>query len=152
MIEIGDSIPAFALEDDAGKTVRHTDLRGKRVVIFVYPKASTPGCTREAIAFGGLAREAFAKKGVQIIGLSGDSVGAQCRFKEKNGFGERLLADPERSLLRQLGALAEVVQKGVTKEKIVRSTYVFDEKGKAIFLYPKVKPDGHAEQVLADLG
>jgi len=151
MIEVGDPIPPFELTDDTGETVRHTDLKGKRTVIFVYPKASTPGCTREAIAFGGL-EEQFAKQGVQVVGLSGDSVKAQCRFKEKNGFGERLLADPDRTLLRALGAVAEVVQKGVKKEKIVRSTYVFDEKGKAIAVYPKVKPDGHAEQVLADLG
>lgn len=151
MIEIGDSIPPFELEDEAGEAVCHTDLKGNKVVIFVYPKASTPGCTREAIAFGGLERE-FAAKGVQVIGLSGDSVKAQCRFKQKSGFGERLLADPERTLLRALGAVAEVVQKGVKKEKIVRSTYVFDERGKAIHIYPKVKPDGHAEQLLADLG
>ena len=151
MIEIGDPIPPFELKDDTGETVRSADLKGKKVVIFVYPKASTPGCTREAIAFGGL-EKAFAKQGVQVIGLSGDSVKAQCRFKEKNGFGERLLADPDRTLLRGLGAVAEVTQKGVKKEKIVRSTYVFDEKGKLIAVYPKVKPDGHAEQVLADLG
>ncbi len=151
MIEIGDSIPPFELTDDAGEPVRHTDLKGKTVVIFVYPKASTPGCTREAIAFGEL-EEAFAKKGVRVLGLSGDSVRAQCRFKEKNGFGERLLADPERTLLRGLGALAEVTVKGVKKEKIVRSTFVFDKEGKAIAVYPKVKPDGHANQVLADLG
>jgi len=151
MIEIGDPIPPFELADEADETVRAADLKGKKVVIFVYPKASTPGCTREAIAFGGLEKQ-FADKGVQVVGLSGDSVKAQCRFKEKNGFGERLLADPERTLLRGLGAVAEVMQKGVKKEKIVRSTYVFDEKGKAIHLYPKVKPDGHAEQVLADLG
>ncbi len=151
MIEIGDPIPPFELLDDAGETVRHTDLKGKKVVIFVYPKASTPGCTREAIAFGGLEKK-FARKGVQVIGLSGDSVKAQCRFKEKNGFGECLLSDPDRTLLRALGAIAEVTQKGVKKEKIVRSTYVFDEQGKAIAVYPKVKPDGHAEQVLTDLG
>ncbi|RMF84009.1 MAG: peroxiredoxin [Nitrospirae bacterium] len=150
MIEIGDPMPPFELQDDSGATVRHTDLRGKKTVIFVYPKASTAGCTREAIAFG-KHLDAFEKKGVQVLGLSGDSVKAQCRFKEKNGFGERLLSDPERTLLRALGAVAEVTQKGVTKEKIVRSTFVFDEKGKAIRVYPKVKPDGHAEQVLADL-
>jgi len=151
MIEIGDPIPPFELLDDAGEAVRHTDLKGKKVVIFVYPKASTPGCTREAIAFGGLEEE-FARRGVQVLGLSGDSVKAQCRFKERNGFGERLLSDPDRTLLRALGAIAEVTQKGVKKEKIVRSTYVFDERGRAIAVYPKVKPDGHAEQVLADLG
>ncbi|NCO58649.1 MAG: peroxiredoxin [Deltaproteobacteria bacterium] len=151
MIAIGDPIPPFALHDETGATVRDTDLAGKWAVIFVYPKASTPGCTREAIAFGALERQ-FAKKGVQVIGLSGDSVAAQCRFKEKNGFGERLLADPERTLLRRLGAVAEVVDNGVKREKIVRSTFVFDEQGKVVRIYVKVKPDGHAEQLLADLG
>lgn len=75
---------------------------------------------------------------------------AQAKFKEKHGFPVRLLSDPDRELLAALGALQEVEQKGVKKTKIVRSTFVFDERGKLIRLYPKVKVDGHAEAVLSD--
>ena len=77
---------------------------------------------------------------------------AQAKFKAKYGFSVPLLSDPDRALLGALGALKEVEQKGVTKTKIVRSTFVFDEKSKLIKVYPNVKVDGHAEQVLQDLG
>ena len=93
--------------------------------------------------------KAFAKKGTVVLGLSGDSVAAQAKFKVKYGLTMPLLSDPERKLLGALGAL-KVTEPG--KSKIIRSTFVFDEKGKLEKVYPNVKVDGHAERVLADLG
>jgi len=92
--------------------------------------------------------KAFAKKGTVVLGLSGDSVAAQAKFKTNYGLSVPLLSDPERKLLAMLGALKET-EPG--KSKIIRSTFVFDEKGKLQKVYPNVKVDGHAEQVLADL-
>lgn len=92
--------------------------------------------------------KAFAEKGTVVLGLSGDSVAAQAKFKTQYGLSVRLLSDPGRKLLAALGALKET---GLGKNKIIRSTFVFDEKGKLQKVYPNVKVDGHAEQVLADL-
>lgn len=93
--------------------------------------------------------EAFAQKGTVVLGLSGDSVAAQAKFKVRYGLTVPLLSDPERKLLAALGALQE---RALGKGKIIRSTFVFDEQGRLQKVYPNVKVDGHAEQVLADLG
>src|SRR5688500_11946224 len=94
MLEAGSKVSDFTLQDDRGRSVRWSDLRGQPVVVFAYPKASTPGCTKEACSFRDL-RGDFEKRGVHVFGISADSVGAQASFREKHGLTIPLLSDPE---------------------------------------------------------
>src|SRR4051812_11837363 len=106
MLKAGDTLEDFTLKDDRGGDVKWSSLRGKPVVIFAYPKADTPGCTREACAFRDLAGE-FAAKGVTVYGISADSVDKQARFREKYGLTIPLLSDPDKKVLTAMGAWGE---------------------------------------------
>lgn len=147
MLDVGEIPAEFALQDDAGNTVSWGSLRGRRVVIFVYPRASTPGCTTEACDFRDLSA-AFAAKGVAVFGLSADTVKRQASFREKQGLTMPLLADPEKVVLGPWGVFGDKKMYGKTVQGIIRSTFLFDEHGKVARRWSPVKVAGHAQAVL----
>ena len=147
MLEVG-TLPAdVELQDHNGETVRLSDTRGTPSVFFFYPKASTPGCTKEACAFSEMT-EAFAALGVKVYGISADSVRRQANFATKYELRMQLLADPEREIIEAWGVWQEKKNYGRTYMGIVRSTFLFDGDGKLAHVWPKVRVKGHAEAVL----
>lgn len=151
MLNIGDKAPEFTLEDKDGKTVSLSDFAGKKVVLYFYPKDNTPGCTRQACAFAGLYGE-FQKKGVEVIGISRDSVASHSRFAEKHALPFILLSDPELTAIQAYGVWQEKKLYGKVSMGVVRTTYLIDEQGVIEKVMPKVKPDTNAEEILAYLG
>lgn len=150
MLKAGDAAPDFSLLDDEGKTRTLREFRGKRVVLFFYPKADTPGCTTEACEFRD-ALPRFGKLDAVIIGASPDSVEKQAKFKEKFGFPYSLLADSDHSLAEAFGVWKEKSMYGRTYMGVERTTFLIDEKGKISHVFQKVKPAGHAAEVAAVL-
>jgi peroxiredoxin Q/BCP len=150
MLKEGSKFPAFTLPDDAGNKVSLKDFKGRKVVLFIYPKDNTPGCTQEACDFRDN-WEAFKKKGAVVLGLSKDSPAGKKKFKEKFGFPYPLLADEDRSLLDTLGVFKEKNMYGKKVMGIERTTYIIDEDGKVAKIFPKVKVPGHVDEVLASL-
>lgn len=150
MLKAGDAAPDFSLLDDEGKMRTLREFRGKRVVLFFYPKADTPGCTTEACEFRD-ALPRFGKLDAVIIGASPDSVEKQAKFKEKFGFPYSLLADSDHSLAEAFGVWKEKSMYGRTYMGVERTTFLIDEKGKISHVFQKVKPAGHAAEVAAVL-
>lgn len=150
MLTTGMMAPAFTLQDRTGKTVSLSDYLGKKVVIYFYPRDNTPGCTRQACAFSGLYNE-FRKKGVEVIGISKDSVASHEKFAEKYELPFVLLADPERTAIEAYGVWQEKKQYGKTSMGVVRTTFLIDENGMIVKIMPKVKPDTNAAEILAEL-
>lgn len=148
MLDVGDTVSDFTLTDDHGNEVQWSDLRGKPVVFFFYPKASTPGCTKEACAFRDL-RSDFESRGVAVYGVSADSVKRQSNFREKYELTMPLLADTEKTIIEPWGVWQEKKNYGRTYMGIVRSTFLFDADGAVAHVWPKVRVKGHAEAVLA---
>lgn len=148
MLGVGQTAANFSLPDQHGVQVAWASLRGKPAVVFVYPKADTPGCTREACAFRDLGA-AFAEAGTTVLGLSADTVAAQQRFATKHGLTYRLLADVDRAVVRGWGAWGPKTMYGRTTEGIVRTTILFDADGVVARRWDKVKVEGHVEEVLA---
>jgi len=144
----GDKAPDFTSGDGEGKTVRLKDLRGKKVVLYFYPKDDTPGCTKEACSF----RDSFAKfkkRGIEVLGVSFDSEARHKKFAEKYDLPFRLLADTDRAISEGYGTYGEKKFMGRTYMGIHRMTFLIDEKGKIKKIFNKVKPEDHAEEVLA---
>jgi len=125
-------------------------LKGKKVVLFFFPKADTPGCTKEACAFRDSSKT-FSKKNAVIVGISPDKAAAQAKFATKYDLPYTFVPDPEHTIAEAYGVWKEKSMYGRTYMGIERSTFVIDEKGKIAKIYPKVKVDGHAEAVLAEL-
>ena len=150
MLTVGSKAPDFTLTDREGRAVSLSDFRGKKVVIYFYPKDNTPGCTRQACAFAG-AYAAFREKNVEIIGISRDSTASHQRFAEKYNLPFILLSDPERQAIEAYGVWQEKKLYGKVSWGIVRSTFIVDEAGMIAAVMPKVKPDTNAEEVLAAL-
>ena len=150
MLNIGDKAPEFTLEDKDGKTVSLSDFAGKKVVLYFYPKDNTPGCTRQACAFAGLYGE-FQEKGVEVIGISRDSVASHSRFAEKHALPFILLSDPELTAIQAYGVWQEKKLYGKTTMSVVRTTFLIDEQGRIQTVMPKVKPDTNAAEILAQL-
>ena len=146
-VTVGDKAPAFDLPTDGGGQVKLSALKGKTVVLFFYPKASTPGCTNEAKDFTGLAKE-FEKAGAVVLGASKDTAKRQDNFKAKNDLSMALLSDEEGTLCEAYGVW--VLKKNYGREYmgIERSTFVIDAKGKIAHEWRKVRVKGHAEEVL----
>ena len=143
--------PKFKLADQTGQEKTLADLAGPQgLVLYVYPKDSTSGCTIEAQEFRDHV-PALKKAGYNVAGLSKDSVKSHENFAGKHDLDFPLLSDPEAGLIKALGAWGEKKMAGKTYEGIIRSTYVFDAQGKPVKTYDKVKAKGHAAQVLADL-
>ncbi len=150
MLEVGDKAPNFSLPDKDGNTVSLSDFVGKKVVVYFYPKDNTPGCTRQACAFAG-AYNSFKEKGVEVIGISKDSVSSHIRFSEKYNLPFILLSDPELSAIKAFGVWQEKKNYGKVSMGVVRSTFIINENGYIESVMPKVKPDTNAAEILAEL-
>lgn len=143
----GERAPAFTLPRDGGGTVSLKDFKGRNLVLYFYPKADTPGCTREAIAFSRL-RAAFAKAGTDILGVSADPVPAQDKFKAKHKLTVALASDETKAMLEAYGAWGEKSMYGRKFMGVIRKTVLIDGAGRILRVWPKVKVEGHAEEVL----
>ena len=146
-ITLGDKAPDFDLPADGGGTLSLKELRGKKVVLYFYPKDSTPGCTTEARDFRDLNKD-FAELGAVIVGASKDSVKSHDNFKAKQSLPFVLLADTEGVLCDAYGVWVEKKLFGLTSMGIERATFLIDEKGVAREIWRKVRVKGHAEAVL----
>ena len=150
MIKEGAKAPAFTLESDDGGKVSLADLKGKKVVLYFYPRDNTPGCTLEAQGF----RDASARlkrKGAVVLGVSRDSIASHRRFRDQHGLNFRLLSDPDAKAIKAYGAWGEKNMYGRKTEGIIRTTVVIDEDGKVAKVFPKVKVASHVDEVLAAL-
>jgi peroxiredoxin Q/BCP len=143
----GAKAPAFRLERDGGSKVSLADFKGRNLVLYFYPKADTPGCTKEAIAFSRL-RPAFAKTGTEILGVSADPVPAQDKFKSKHKLTIALASDEAKSMLQAYGAWGEKSMYGRKFMGVIRKTFLLDGQGRIARVWPKVRVPGHAEEVL----
>ena len=144
----GDTAPAIRLETDTGETVQLKDFKGKKVVLYFYPKADTPGCTKESCDFRDHHGD-FAGKDAVILGISPDKPAKQAKFKTKFDLLFPLLADVETKVAQAYGVSKEKSMYGKKYMGIERSTFVIDEKGKIARIYAKVKVPGHAADVLS---
>lgn len=150
MLEKGTSAPDFKLDDQDGNPVSLADFKGKKILLWFYPKASTPGCTIEGQEF----RDEFQKfqeKNTVILGMSADSVKSQKNFCEKQNFPFSLVSDPEKTTIRKYEAIGLKKMYGREYEGIFRISYLIDENGLIQKTYGKVKPKEHAKEVLEDL-
>ena len=147
-LAVGDKAPAFTLPRDGGDKVSLADFKGRKLVLYFYPRADTPGCTREAIDFTRL-RPQFAKAGTEILGVSADSVKAQDAFKKKHALTIGLLSDETHKMLEAYGAWGKKSMYGKSFMGIVRMTVLIGPNGKIAEIWPKVRVDGHADEVLA---
>jgi peroxiredoxin Q/BCP len=150
MYTIGQEIADFTLENHLGEPVRLSQFRGKKVLIWFYPKASTPGCTAEGCSLRDHFAE-FTEKNTQILGISMDPVKKQNSFVEKQQFPYPLLSDPERVVITAFGAWGSKKFMGKTFDGILRSSFLIDEEGKLQKEYREVKTKSHGGDVLADL-
>lgn len=149
-LQVGDKAPDFSLKSDKEETVKLSSYKGKKVVIYFYPKDDTPGCTKEACSF----RDGFSeiqKKGAIILGVSTDSVESHKKFKEKYHLNFQLLSDADKKVVNAYGVWKEKAMYGKKYMGIERTTFVIDENGKIKKVFPKVKVEGHYDEVLAEL-
>jgi peroxiredoxin Q/BCP len=149
MLDAGAPVPDVAAEDDAGESVRLRSLAKKAAIVYFYPRADTPGCTSETIQFRDLHAK-FAKKGVEIVGISRDTVAAQAKFKAKYEVPFHLLADIDSAICDAFGVIVEKNMYGKKSLGIRRSTFLLKD-GKIAKVWPKVKVEGHAAEVLSSL-
>ncbi|HMM07251.1 MAG TPA: thioredoxin-dependent thiol peroxidase [Clostridiales bacterium] len=150
MLKSGDKAPDISLLDQNAKPTRLSDFKGQKVVLYFYPRDNTAGCTRQAVAF----KETYADlqdQGVVLLGVSKDSVASHQKFAAKNSLPFPLLADTELSAIKAYDVWQEKKMYGKTAMGVVRTTYIIDENGVIEKVYEKVKPDGHATDVLAYL-
>lgn len=149
-LQIGDKAPDFKLPSDQNKTISLKDLRGKKVILYFYPKDNTPGCTREACDFrDGLSQ--FTKQNAEIFGVSKDSPEKHQKFKQKYSLPFTLLADENGDICEAYGVINKKSLFGRTFLGIQRSTFLIDEKGMIRAIWRKVKVNGHSQQVLDEL-
>jgi peroxiredoxin Q/BCP len=149
--QVGEMAPDFELETDSGEILRLSSLRGKRVVLYFYPKADTPGCTTEACGF----RDDFSvyeEKDAMIIGISPDTVKKQSNFKGKYDLPFPLLADPDHKVAEMYGVWQLKKMMGREYMGVVRTTFIIDEKGKISHVFEGVKPKVHSGEVIEALG
>ena len=147
-MQVGEVVEDFTLPDQDGSEVSLSQFRGKPVVLFFYPRADTPGCTIEACGF----RDQFAKlerAGAVVLGISRDTVKAQKKFKEKYGLPYRLLADADQVIVNRFGLVKPKMMYGKQVTGVARTTYVIGADGRLVHVFENVKPEGHAEEVLA---
>jgi thioredoxin-dependent peroxiredoxin len=153
-MQVGDLVEDFTLENQDGVSVSLHELKESPVVLFFYPRADTPGCTIESCGFRD-AFEKFQKAGIVVLGISRDTVKAQKKFKDKYELPYDLLADPEMVLIKRYGLLRDKTMYGKPVTGVERTTYLIGaDKGKGqrlLHVFEKVKPEGHAEEVFAQL-
>ena len=145
---VGDKAPDFKLPSGSGDTVSLKDYRGKKVVLYFYPKDDTPGCTKEACSFRDNI-SVLQRKGAVIIGVSADSVESHKKFAEKYDLPFILVSDEAKDAIKKYGVWKQKSLYGKTYMGIERTTFVIDEKGTVSHVFPKVKVDGHTEEILA---
>ena len=138
MVKEGEEAPKFRLMSDKGAFVSLDEFNGRKVVLYFYPKDDTPGCTKEACSFRD-SNDLFLEKGAAVIGISADDSESHLRFRSKYNLPFYLLSDSDHKVMEAYGAW---------EEKVIRSTFVIDEKGKIIKVFPKVVPENHAQDVL----
>ena len=148
MIEIGSRAPAFRVESDEGGAIDLDGLKGRKVVLYFYPKDDTPGCTKEAIAFSGL-KAAFDAADTVVVGVSKESTGSKAKFRAKHDLDVRLGADPDGAAIEAYESWVEKSMYGRSYMGIDRSTFLIDRDGVLRQVWRKVKVPGHAEAVLA---
>ena len=146
-LEKGATAPAFTLVDQDGAKVSLKDFKGRKVVVYFYPKDDTPGCTKEACQFSDNLK-AFDKAGIDVVGISPDSPERHQRFREKYKLKLKLLSDPEKKAMAAYGAFGEKMMYGKKVMGVIRSTFLVDEEGKVERAWYSVKADGHAAKVL----
>ncbi len=147
MLETGIKAPDFTLMDKSGQLISLSDFKGKKVVVYFYPKDDTPGCIKEACAFRN-AYDGFRTANVEVIGISKDSVESHVKFAEKYNLPFILLADPALVAIKAYDVWHEKQQFGNTYMGVVRTTYVVDEAGTIIKVFPEAKPDTNAQEIL----
>lgn len=146
-LKVGDKAPAFSLKDTSGKTVKLSDFKGKKVVLYFYPRDMTPGCTKEACGF----RDDYAvlrKRGVEVVGVSADNQASHQKFTETYSLPFTLLSDPDHSVMEAYGAWGEKNMYGKKITGVLRSTVLIDEGGKIAHIFRKVKTDTHSQDVI----
>ena len=150
-LSAGDLAPDFTLPDADGKDVSLASYRGRRVIVYFYPRASTPGCTKQACDF----RDSLAQlndASIDVLGISPDKPAALTRFRDNEGLTFPLLSDPEKSVLQEYGAFGEKMNYGKVILGVIRSTFVIDADGKIEKALYNVKATGHVAKVIRDLG
>ena len=149
-LKVGGKAPAFTLLSDEGKKISLTDFRGKKVVVYFYPKDNTPGCTRESCSFrDGLSE--IKGKGSVVLGVSTDSVASHKGFKQKHALNFPLLSDSEKKMALAYGVWKQKSLYGRKYMGLMRTTFLINEEGKIAKIFPKVQVDGHLDEVLAAL-
>jgi peroxiredoxin Q/BCP len=148
MLNEGDAAPDFELPSNNGETVKLSSLKGKLVVVYFYPKDNTSGCTKQAVEFSERLNE-FVDAGVEVLGISPDSLKSHQNFREKHGLTVTLLADENKNVISAYDAWGEKKLYGRTYMGVVRSTFLIDRKGKIARIWRKVKIPGHIDEVLA---
>ncbi|MEQ4305560.1 thioredoxin-dependent thiol peroxidase [Plantactinospora sp. B6F1] len=147
----GDAAPDFALPTDTGETLSLKDLRGRKVVLYAYPRAMTPGCTKQACDF----RDSLASlqaAGYEVVGISPDSPAALAKFRDRDAITFPLVSDPDNEVLVAYGAYGEKQSYGRTITGVIRSTFVIDEEGRIERALYNVKATGHVAKLRRDLG
>ncbi len=150
-LQINDFAPHFKLEDADGKSFSLEQFRGKRVVLYFYPKDDTPGCTKEACAFRDDYKD-YTDNDIVIIGVSPDNEKSHKKFAEKYKLPFILLSDPERAVLKSYDAWGEKNLYGKITIGLIRKTFLIDEEGKIIKIYPRVRVAGHSDAILKEFG
>jgi len=151
MPKAGDRAPDFAVLNDEGEQVKLSDYKGESIVLYFYPRADTPGCTKEACAFRD-DYSAYEQADVTILGVSPDSVKAQAKFKQKYGLPFSLLADEDHAISEAYGVWGMKKFMGREYEGVFRTTFLIDEQGVIRQVFEKVKPAEHSQEILAALG
>lgn len=149
-LAVGDKAPGFSLPDADGQTVKLSDFKGRKVIVYFYPAASTPGCTKQACDF----RDSLAElndAGLDVIGISPDKPEKLAKFRDKEGLTFPLLSDPDRKVLTAWGAFGEKTMYGKTVQGVIRSTFLVDETGKIAVAQYNVKATGHVAKLRRDL-
>lgn len=149
-LEVGDPAPEIKLETDTGEMFDLAAHRGERIILYFYPRADTPGCTVEACEFRDSSKK-IAKKGALIVGISPDTVKAQAKFKTKFDLPFILLADADRKVAEAYGVVKEKNMYGKKTLGVARTTFIIGPDGKIEEIFDKVKPEGHAAQILEAL-
>ena len=150
MLGVGDRLPEIRLRDDLDNDLSTRDLLGGPLVLYFYPKDDTPGCTSEASQFRDLFPQ-FRRKNARIVGVSRDTPASHRKFKEKYSIPFTLLADTDSKLCDAMGVIVEKTMYGKKQKGIARSTFLIDESGKIVKVWPKVNVDEHADEVLSSL-
>ncbi|MBP2451128.1 thioredoxin-dependent thiol peroxidase [Mycolicibacterium lutetiense] len=149
-LEVGDTAPAFSLPDADGNVVKLSDYKGRKVIVYFYPAASTPGCTKQACDF----RDSLAElkgAGLDVVGISPDKPEKLAKFRDKEELTFPLLSDPSREVLTAWGAFGEKTMYGKTVQGVIRSTFLVDEKGKIAVAQYNVRATGHVAKLRRDL-